>query len=191
MDNTWLYFFSAIMQSIAALAALFGVFVVFRIEKIQNNIERLRNLCAKVIYDIKRRDNGKPEQENNKFCKKYQIPENIIGFIKYSDFDVYNMFNEFWINRHNFHPDFFPCFDGPEINDNTGPAFKILLDFKKEIVNKLKISLLLSSICIVLSIIFLAMEKIHYSTNWIILVASIAIATIAYIAQSIFSITKD
>jgi len=191
MENTWLYFFSALMQTIASLAALFSIFVVFKIDKINDKIHSTRELMIKVFVGIKNNENtpGADKKNNKEFCNKYNINNNHNTFEKYNDKDILMMFQEIWSDRRQF-LGFQTQFGNDLITDESIKLFCANLKDKKIVIDRLIVNLICSSSLIILAAVFLTIPNDWRSIYYIYTMAVYTITVILYNAYSIISVIK-
>jgi len=60
LDNTWYYTLSTTAQVFAAILGLYSVFVIFKIERINEFIEELRSVLINIIASVETQKNIKP-----------------------------------------------------------------------------------------------------------------------------------
>lgn len=191
MENTWFYFFSALMQTAASLIALFSIFVIFRIDKLNNKINSVKEMMLKVFISIKNHENtpSSTNHKNKEFCDKYKINRDKNTFEKYSDNDILKMFKELWNNRENFlGAD--TQFGNDLITDESIGLFATALKNKKIIIHRLVINLICSTLIIILAAIFLTIPSDWRSIYYIYVMVAYIIIVAVYNAYSIFSIVK-
>lgn len=191
MGNTWLYFFSALMQTAAALIALFSIFVVFKIDKINNKINLIRDLIIKVFISIKNNENtpGAEIKKNKEFCIKYNINRDKNTFEKYNDQDILKIFQDYWNNR----GDFLGAktqFGNDLITEESLELFYIILNNKKIIIHQLTTNLICSTSLIILASIFLIIPDGWQLIYYVYIMVIYLIIVTTYNAYSIFSIIK-
>ena len=65
LDNTWYYTLSTTAQVFAAIMGLYSVFVIFKIEKINEFLEELRSILINIIASVEthKNINSKPKKE--------------------------------------------------------------------------------------------------------------------------------
>ncbi len=191
MENTWLYFFSALMQTAAALIALFSIFVVFKIDKINNKINQVRGLIIKVFISIKNNEDtpGSEIKKNKEFCSKYNISRDKNTFEKYNDQDILKMFQDYWDDKGNF-LGVKTQFGNDLITKETIKLFYAILNNKKIIIHQLITNLMCSVSLIVLASIFLIIPNSWRLVCYIYIMVIYLTIVITYNAYSIFSIIK-
>lgn len=191
MENSWFYFFSAELQASAALAALFSVFVIFKIEKLNNSINSTKELILKIFISIKNNEDtpGAEGKDNKKFCCKYNINKDVYTFEKYTDKNIFKMYEEFWNTRSNF------LGVNTQLGNNlltkeSSDVFGNFIKTKKIIIQRLCCNLICFSLIIILSSIFLILPKEWRIINFIYIMIVFIIITIVYSFFSIYSIIK-
>ncbi|MFH1661640.1 MAG: hypothetical protein ABIA02_00880 [Candidatus Falkowbacteria bacterium] len=191
MENTWFYFFSTLMQTAASLIALFSIFVVFKIDKINDKINSTRELIIKVFVGIKNNENtpGADKKKNKEFCDKYNINRDCNTFEKYNDKKILLIFQECWNNRRQF-LGFHTQFGNDLITEESIKLFSTILKNKNIIIDRLIINLICSSSLIVLASIFLTIPSSLRLVDYVYLMVLYTIIVTTYNAYSIFSIIK-
>lgn len=191
MENIWLYFFSALMQTTASLIALFSVFVVFKIDKINNKLELIRSLIIKVFISIKNNEDtpGTENKKNKEFCNKYNIHKDKNTYEKYSDTEILNMLKEYWGDRTNF-LGVKTQFGNDLITEESLKIFQTIISDKKTIFHRLIVNITITSLLIALSIIFLIVPSEWRLSYFIYLSAIYAFIVIAYNVFSTIFIIK-
>lgn len=191
IENIWLYFFSSLMQTSASLIALFSVFVVFKIDKINNKIDTIRQLIIKVFIKIKNNETtpGAELKMNKKFCEKFNIGHDKHTYEKYNDAEILYMFKEFWDNKEKFIATM--QFGNDLITEETLILLSKFINDKKIILRKLVANLIAAVLLIVLSSMFLSfpnqLRDIALVYTMVIFISTVAI----YNAYSIYYIAKS
>lgn len=201
MENIWFYSLSALSQVMAAIISFFGVFVVFKLQALNENISSQRKKAIMYIVSAveKTAENGE-DNPNKTFRDKNELTAYQADYLQYSDSKICEIFNQIWetksilYNNHlvdeKNHAYYF-------YNKSNYKMFENAINEKKNILEKLYISLLLSAISITVSLFLISspfsIKDFGYQEyNLYILFPLISLScfTIFLIAWDIYSISK-
>ncbi|MFH1509428.1 MAG: hypothetical protein ABIE68_04655 [bacterium] len=179
-QEIWFWTFSTIAQVCAAILALGGTFVVFKIDKITTCIYKYREIIIDLIFKIKKTQLPKykyPNIHNFKIIKEFKkINVDILTAEKLDELRKYLISSFGFI---------------PEPNTNTGTIdliktlfeyYKINYKRKNEVFRNLRHSFIFLSINIIISLILLSVEfiKLDYGLFLFYFVLLYSIFSILY-----------
>ncbi|MFA5351948.1 MAG: hypothetical protein WC304_01560 [Candidatus Gracilibacteria bacterium] len=205
MENIWFYSLSALSQVMAAIISFFGVFVVFKLQALNENISLQRKKAVIHIISAVNKTPGDADiNAKNTVNKKFRDDNKLTiyqaNYLKYSDLKICKIFNQLWeipgmdFDRH--------LVDEKNnvyyfYNESSYKNFENAINEKKIILSKLSVSLLFCAISIATSLFFLSspfsVKDFGYQEyNLYLLFPLILFScfTIFFIAWNIYSISK-
>lgn len=174
MHSIWFYTLSAVAQVMAEVAALFAVFVIFKLDKLNDEIDNfkwviLHNLPGVIdSYELY-------ESSDEEILKR--------GRQHVATFTDQTFAADFIINNSR----------SFKFGDKTLGVFERLLGKKKDILYTLRNTLILSVSAISISLIFLAFTAFLGCWSFLLLsiVLILALITLVYIALGIYKISSS
>jgi hypothetical protein len=169
MDNTWFYSLSTIAQVMAAMAGLFPIFVVFRMDKLRKEIDQFREMA---INGTDRNGHLAFEMRDRELLKKAR------EYLKSSKNSGTTTFSGELGN-----------FSFGELTLNL---FEELVDKREQTLKKLKTIIALSIACVVFALTLLVYGEYFFAcaSVWLTVLILFTIFTLIYIGTSAYQIIK-
>ncbi len=189
MANIWFYTLSTLAQVMAAFVALFGIFVVFSLDKLQGEINAIRKQCIEAFNVITNHGN----EENRKFCCKYKLSKESGAYPRFSDSNILEITSEAFKNRSNLTGGAWQ-----QGNVHTGKetleTFSYLLEKKRLVLHSLRKSLVFGIAPIIISLVLLASPLSTSNTYWgyiLFLLVVFSCLSMGHIAYSIYKVNRE
>ena len=190
MENIWLYTLSTLAQVMATIIALFGVFVVVKLNETRKKIFRIRNedfipFLVKKSHQI--------SLEENKFFQKYNLSKDKESYSNWNDEKLNKIFKEIITLKHSIIQ-----VENRMITKETSQYFSRLINSKNNTIKRLKKTLIFCTILVIISLFLLASPFSIFNLNqkelnlYLLLpLICFSFFTIGYISQSIYQISKE
>ena len=176
LNNTWFYSLSALAQVMATEIALFGVFAIFKLDKITKDIDDFRGRLIRFIVTARRNmPSGSTGTDGQDYYLK-NTDELIEEFKSISNAQMSMSVN------------------GDSVDKRTVEVLKKYNINKKLILNKTKISLILSVVAITISFVFLLLSEQIFKCNpilWLSFAVTFSLFALSYTVYAIFYIMNQ